>query len=180
VSAAIEEFALNGYHRTKISDIVRRADVSQPAFYLYFSGKLALYRHLVKRVRKELLHIIEHARVPPDLPPDMAARGVREAIKAFIEYFADNPKLAVIGYFEAEGSESLREEVTIFVARNVMAEQKSGYLRRDFDAMLFSECYNGGIDRLIRRYLLTGEMTVDQVADAVGDLYVRGMQRRDR
>jgi hypothetical protein len=90
--------------------------------------------------------------------------------------FADNPQLAVIGYFEAEESQSLREEVTEFVARNVIAEQKSGYFRSDFDAAMMAECYNGSLDRLIRRHLLTGTATVDELADLVVELFLRGVR----
>jgi len=122
------------------------------------------------------LATIERNRVPPDLSPESARRGVISAVRAFIQYFADNPQLAVIGYFEAEESQSLREEVTEFVARNVIAEQKSGYFRPDFDAAMMAECYNGSLDRLNRRHLLTGKATVDELADLVAELFLRGVR----
>src|ERR1700722_11820873 len=163
-SAAIEEFGLRGYHGPKVSDIVRRAKVSQPTYYMYFSSKLSLYKHLVKRVRTDLLAIIDKAIVPPNLSRDDASRGAVEGIKLFIRYFSENPKLAVIGYFEAEESEKLRQEIATVVARNVTAEKRSGYLREDIDPMFFSQCYNGSLDRVIRKYLLTGKKSVDEIA----------------
>jgi hypothetical protein len=64
--------------------------------------------------------------------------------------FADNPQLAV--------------------------EQKSGYFRPDFDAAMMAECYNGSLDRLIRRHLLTGKATVDELADLVAELFLRAVR----
>jgi len=34
---AIELFSQRGYHETKISDIVKAANLTQPTFYLYFT-----------------------------------------------------------------------------------------------------------------------------------------------
>ena len=41
---AIELFSSNGYYQTKISDIVKEANVTQPTFYLYFESKDSLSR----------------------------------------------------------------------------------------------------------------------------------------
>ncbi|HAU35671.1 MAG TPA: TetR/AcrR family transcriptional regulator, partial [Lysinibacillus sp.] len=43
---AIELFSDKGYHHTKISDIVKAANLTQPTFYLYFKSKDALYNDL--------------------------------------------------------------------------------------------------------------------------------------
>jgi len=97
-----------------------------------------------------LLATIERNRVPPDLSPESARRGVISAVRAFIQYFADNPQLAVA--------------------------QKSGYFRPDFDAAMMAECYNGSLDRLNRRHLLTGKATVDELADLVAELFLRAVR----
>ena len=39
--AAINVFASKGFYETKVSDIVAEAQVSQPAFYLYYASKEA-------------------------------------------------------------------------------------------------------------------------------------------
>jgi TetR/AcrR family fatty acid metabolism transcriptional regulator len=178
VAAAIEEFASKGFERTTVGHIVRRAKVSQPAFYLYFSSKDELYGHLVKRVRDELRDVIKLHRVPPDLPDQRAADKARAGIEAFLRYFVNNPKLACIGYLEADSSASIRADIAVFLARNVASEQSAGYFRRDFQAMFLSECYNGSLDRAIRKYLLTGKSTATELADRVADIYLNGMLPR--
>ena len=109
VEAAIEQFAARGFDRTTVSHIVKGAQVSQPAFYLYFTSKDEIYQHLVKRFRTELRNVIKRARVPPDLPENRASDKARGAVEAVLQYFADNPNLARIGYFEAKSSAAIRQ-----------------------------------------------------------------------
>ncbi len=68
IEAAIEEFHTAGFHVAKISDIVARAGLTQPTFYIYFKAKEAIYDHLVRRVHDELLNVVEHNRLPAQLP----------------------------------------------------------------------------------------------------------------
>jgi TetR/AcrR family fatty acid metabolism transcriptional regulator len=178
VAAAIEQFGSRGFERTTVSHIVRGAKVSQPAFYLYFSSKDEIYQHLVKRVRTELRDVIKRARVPPDLPEKRAADKARLAVEAFLQYFTENPKLASIGYFEAESSSTIRDDVSGFLAQNISAEQSAGYFRHSFQSLFLSDCYNGSLDRVIQKYLLTGKSTAAELADRVADIYLNGMLPR--
>jgi AcrR family transcriptional regulator len=45
--AATYEFANHGFYNTKVSDIVKRVNLTQPAFFLYFSCKDAIFDELV-------------------------------------------------------------------------------------------------------------------------------------
>jgi AcrR family transcriptional regulator len=176
IDAAIAEFAARGLERTKISDIVARAKLSQPAFYLYFDTKDRLYEHLVSRVRKELLAIIRRVRVPSNLDRATARRGMTAAIREFLQYFADNPALGSIGYFQTPRAQEIHKEIVAFVAANIVSEQASGYLRHDLDPDFASECYVGTLDRIISRYVLTGKSSPEKLADDVADVYLRGIE----
>ncbi|MFJ5625637.1 helix-turn-helix domain-containing protein [Peribacillus loiseleuriae] len=44
---AANEFEQKGYYGTKVSTIVKRANLPQPTFYLYFQSKEALFQELV-------------------------------------------------------------------------------------------------------------------------------------
>jgi AcrR family transcriptional regulator len=54
LEAAAMCFAENGFHRTTMQDICRRAGVSPGALYLYFRSKEALIEGLCERDRQEL------------------------------------------------------------------------------------------------------------------------------
>ena len=58
VNAALELFAENGYDRTPISAIAKRADVAQGLLYRYFSGKEALLREIIQARFSEVLATI--------------------------------------------------------------------------------------------------------------------------
>lgn len=65
--AAVKVFARKGFHETKISDIVAEAGVSQPAFYLYYISKEALFETLVSEFRSELREATRQCLIsPPD------------------------------------------------------------------------------------------------------------------
>lgn len=179
VDAAIEEFWLNGFHETKVSDIVERAGISQPAFYMYFRSKDAIYESLVQRVQNELLAIVNATVIPPDLSRQAMMDSLRATIEAFLQYFADNPHLGSIGYFQADTSGAIRDAVVSLVSRKVAFEQGAGYWRKDIDAVFFAECYGGAVERLIRQYLLPGRATASGLALTVSELFANGMLRSD-
>ncbi|GMK39290.1 putative transcriptional regulator, TetR family protein [Paenibacillus sp. CCS19] len=55
---ALRRFAKDGYHATKISDIVAEAGVAQGTFYWYFKSKEAVALEIVKEGRQQLLDVI--------------------------------------------------------------------------------------------------------------------------
>jgi AcrR family transcriptional regulator len=57
---ALRRFAKDGYHATKISDIVAEAGVAQGTFYWYFKSKEAIALEIVEDGRQQLLEVIGH------------------------------------------------------------------------------------------------------------------------
>ncbi len=57
---ALRRFAKDGYHSTKISDIVAEAGVAQGTFYWYFKSKEAIALEIVEDGRQQLLEVIGH------------------------------------------------------------------------------------------------------------------------
>ena len=54
LSAGILCFGRNGYEKTSISDIAKKAGISKPAVFHYFGTKQDLFLYLIKYVRKKL------------------------------------------------------------------------------------------------------------------------------
>jgi len=59
VQSAIKLFQTNGIERTKISDIVKEAQIAQGTFYLYFPSKLALMPAIAEEMVKILMKLIK-------------------------------------------------------------------------------------------------------------------------
>ncbi|AJS60056.1 TetR/AcrR family transcriptional regulator [Paenibacillus sp. IHBB 10380] len=55
---ALERFARQGYHHTKISDIVSEAGVAQGTFYWYFKSKEAIALEIIREGQEQLLEVI--------------------------------------------------------------------------------------------------------------------------
>jgi AcrR family transcriptional regulator len=60
IQAALKLFENEGYHTTKVSDIVREAGVAQGTFYLYFKGKEDLFRSIAESCLLEISSAIKH------------------------------------------------------------------------------------------------------------------------
>ncbi|ANS76750.1 TetR family transcriptional regulator [Paenibacillus yonginensis] len=58
LQSALRRFAKDGYHATKISDIVAEVGVAQGTFYWYFKSKEAIALEIVKEGREQLLEVI--------------------------------------------------------------------------------------------------------------------------
>ncbi|KRB86590.1 hypothetical protein ASE00_07840 [Sphingomonas sp. Root710] len=175
IDAAVEEFSSEGFHETKISDIVSRAGLTQPTFYLYFKNKEALYDHLVDKVHDDLLEVIDRARLPAQLPGLAVRTNARNSIRAFLQYFVDHPKLARIGYFAPEAGARIRGKIAEVVARNIAFEQQHGYFRDDIDPVFAAHCYAGMVDQLIKNYIITASMDADALADAAAEVLLGGI-----
>jgi AcrR family transcriptional regulator len=85
LDAAVPALAENGYHATRVDDIVRSAGVSHGTFYLYFANKEDLFRTLADRCADEADALAESLGVV-----DAGAAGVatlRAWLAEFIAFY---------------------------------------------------------------------------------------------
>jgi AcrR family transcriptional regulator len=95
VRAAIDEFAVRGFHRTSVEDIVRRARTSRTAFYAFFDNREdAMYGALQMSMRSLLDHVREAIEHSPG--PDV----VETSIRAYVDYLVSDPAAASIVLLE--------------------------------------------------------------------------------
>lgn len=80
--AARDAFALRGYHRTTIEDVVAEAGVARGTFYLYFEDKRAVFSELVDRFAGRLTLAIR--RIVTDDPNQSVAAQVEDNIRAIL------------------------------------------------------------------------------------------------
>jgi AcrR family transcriptional regulator len=85
LDAGIEVFGRNGFHATRVKDIVKLAGTSHGTFYLYFSNKEDLFRQLAMDVRDELTALVDEL---GELEPTPAARErLRDWLSRFISVY---------------------------------------------------------------------------------------------
>ncbi len=109
---ALELFSEKGYHDTKISDIVKAANVTQPTFYLYFESKDSLYNDLNKRFQRGFDEIMSIQLEEVEEGLEGFVRELKQKIHMLFVYIIENLKLAKIGLFESEQSLEVKSRLT--------------------------------------------------------------------
>ncbi|MGB9730426.1 MULTISPECIES: TetR/AcrR family transcriptional regulator [Calditerrivibrio] len=59
MEAAVEVFSEKGFWQTKISDIVKKADLAQGTFYNYFKNKESIFKEILLKLHQEFMDEIE-------------------------------------------------------------------------------------------------------------------------
>lgn len=178
LQAAAREFARHGFEAARISDIVARAEVSQPAFYLYFGSKEAVYAEVIDLFRTRLREAISSARLPDDLPADQIHERVRWSVWTLLEALAADRDLLEVGFYQALAAEDIKAQLVEQVARNVTAEQAAGFFRTEMPAQFFAECLIGIIERMARAKSSRAER--EQQARLIADLLLNGLRVQPR
>jgi AcrR family transcriptional regulator len=90
VAAALNVFAEKGFAGARTEEIARRAGISKGALYLYFDGKEALFRAVVRDVVVPNVEVIRATLLGADLP-------FADLLRLFLPKFAEMAAAAPIG-----------------------------------------------------------------------------------
>lgn len=173
---ASEEFAEHGFHQTKISTIVKRAGLTQPSFYLYFSSKEAIFQELVHTFQNKIINLTKESRLEPNLDKSMISSKIANGLCTIFQFFDDHRNLTRIGFFIAEEAEEIKLAMVSHITENLLAEQHSHYFRQNLDMQTVAECIIGAIERLTTTKLFTNEKNPQQLANEIVDIYLYGLQ----
>lgn len=165
---AIEQFSANGYHQTKISDIVKAANLTQPTFYLYFHSKESLFKDLNVEFKKQLFDIFgNHVK-------SVNSQDVREVIysslKEIFTYFSKNPNLTKIGFFESNEAEEVKSELSKQFIK-ILQSDFDVTSSKDIDKSILAESLLGSIERLTLTNLLNNSNTPETLAKQITNIY---------
>ncbi|RMI31396.1 TetR/AcrR family transcriptional regulator [Nocardia stercoris] len=89
LDAAVEVFGTYGYTDAKVEAITKRAGISKPILYDYFSGKLDLYLAVLRRYLDELVEGHRQA---------LATPGSRQRVRATVQAYFDFIDRAPVGF----------------------------------------------------------------------------------
>lgn len=174
LQAAASEFAAKGYHRTRVSDIVRQAGLTQAAFYLYFESKELLYQELMDRFFKKLWELSDAGRKVTPLKSHEVQSRLKENLLDLFRFFMEMPELTTIVLTQADG-EDLHRRLAGIVADNLRRNQEAGHVKANLSVEVTAESIVAMLYRLTIRFLLTGEKTAEQLADEAVALLAGGM-----
>ncbi|WP_336636174.1 TetR/AcrR family transcriptional regulator [Lysinibacillus fusiformis] len=170
---AIELFSDKGYHHTKISDIVKAANVTQPTFYLYFKSKDALYHDLNVQFQSGFFEVMNSK------SSDSVANGL-EAFISILEqklsnlffYIIENPKLSKIGFIESKQAFLVKSQLTQQLIHLIYLHDCDKDLQRyRVDIKILIDSLVGSMERLILTNLLEQKRLPAELANDIVQLY---------
>lgn len=175
LSIAKEEFALRGYHETKISGIVEKAGVTQPTFYLYFENKEAMFQELVHLFRSRLSDYTQKSRLEPGIAKTLIRQRIVEGLTPFFGFFIEEPHLACIGFLFAPQAAEIKDQLADEIRANLISEQQVGYFREDMDMGIVADSIVGMMERFIATQKARTYKKPEILADEIVRLFLYGI-----
>ena len=159
LDAAIVEIARNGYHRTTVAKIARRAGVADGTIYLYFKGKEDVLVAVFDRAMDRFISqgILELG------SGDDAVSRLRDIVRLHLEQVGEDHDLAVILQVELRHSLNfldifsrtrLRDYLEI-ITGVVVQGQNEGVFRKELDPQLASRMIFGVLDQMATDWVLS-------------------------
>lgn len=162
---AIELFSMHGYHETKISDIVKAANLTQPTFYLYFQSKESLYKDLIEMFKRDFFTIVHD---DLDIINKNVVDHIQMTLTNIFKYFSENPNLTKIGFFDSEEAHLLKNEF----GRNLFTTlQNIRFALGEVNVNILVDCILGAMERLTLTTLFTNVHTPEQLATEIVKVY---------
>ena len=179
IDTSIRLFRRRGYEKTRVDDIVRILEISQPTFFRYFPSKDAVLREVGRRA---------FARQAESLKAELANKATTEQrLRRFYETLGNVTEVgrplwqAVIlaGAMDPVRSPELRgaEAATVSLLREIISEgQRNGEITLDFPVIHLAEFMEGLFNTVVRQWAvdLTGpHKLAERVRNAV-EFFLRG------
>jgi len=178
IKAAIEEFSLKGYHRTKVSDITKKVGISTGTFYIYFENKRELFIEVVEEVFRHIIgDAARNIKGEEDLGRKLVIRG-RTFYENYSRYMEILHQLrAEIASDEDWPQEKLNHVYRALTGPVIIEAQEAidkGQLR-PVDPELLSFALTGMIEVMSFRISLDDKYTIEDAIRFIGDMFVNGL-----
>lgn len=99
--AAFEAFASNGFDRTRLDDVARRAGVSKGLLYVYYKTKEELFKAVIRRVVSPYVDTLSKRLEQSDESAEALLRG---PVQSFMQQLPDTPARIVVKLMISEGA----------------------------------------------------------------------------
>ncbi|WP_255408209.1 TetR/AcrR family transcriptional regulator [Sporosarcina sp. P3] len=171
------QFAIHGFHKTKISEIVKEANVTQPTFYLYFKSKEAVFQELVDVFKERLYDQVAQSKLPADVAEEGLMERIAYGLRAVFELFQQNEEVARIGFVVSEEATTIKAQMTAQIESNLMEEARLGYFHMNINFGVVAAAMVGAIEYLAITKLWTGSHTPEELAEEITLLFLHGLKK---
>ena len=188
LDAAIRVFARQGFHRCRVSDIAREADVAYGLVYHYFRSKDEVLDTLFTERWTLLLDAIAEA----DRSDSSAREKLRSIAGFIIDSYSNDPDLMKVIIVEVTraansfGRTHLPEIRRAYdlIAKIVADAEAAGEFRNDVDPEFASMWFYGAIEQLLSGWVFGlipgGDGDFDRAREMLVETICGGLEARDR
>jgi AcrR family transcriptional regulator len=181
IDTAIRLFRKHGYERTRVDDIVRILEISQPTFFRYFPSKDAVLRDVGMRGFE---CIAEHLKSELSTKASTAERLRRLYHDMACEAEADRPlwqAVVLSGAMDPVRSPEVRgaECLVASLLREILAQgQKRGEITNAFPVVHLAEFMEALYHTVVRQWTvdLTGPHKLTERVDSAVEFFLRGVE----
>ena len=189
---AILEAALNiikgkGFHKARMSDIAREANISYGLVYHYFKTKDDLFEAILYRWWDSLFQLMNDIN---EAQSDVQMK-LRRIIDYFLDTYQDNPALVNIFITEISRSTSnlTADRLEYFkkfmsLTEAIIAEgQRNETLRKDFKARYLTYIFLGALEAFISTMVLAdqnikGDAQKKRIVESILEVFLNGARNR--
>jgi AcrR family transcriptional regulator len=118
IEAATKLFAAQGYHVTKVSDIVKAVGLTQAAFYLYFPSKEAIFEEIIQRYKQQLKQLTNTGALVTNLSAHEVQGQVQQNLLNLFHFFQSQPELSKIALLDSPDRLDMKSEIVQQVKTN--------------------------------------------------------------
>lgn len=165
LASALEVFATQRFHASKVRDVCREASLTERYFYESFEGKEALLAALAERIVADLVTAVAPSIALLDSDPDAAIDG---AARAVVCSLTDDPRRARILFVEVVGVSPELEDrrrlvigALVDVFRGGIANAFGPWALESVEVELIARAVIGGAQELLFAYV-RDELPIDQ------------------
>ena len=161
LDTTLQLFAERGYHKTKISDIVKAVGVAQGTFYWYFKSKETIALEVIKNGQEKLLQFIAQGYRQSGGTVQDAVKASENLFEDFFTFSEKNKALMVLLFKGIETEESVhnailetREKLEDAFHQNIKRAMELGILPKK-DPNLESALLMSLIEGMLSRWLFS-------------------------
>ncbi|UCE42836.1 MAG: TetR/AcrR family transcriptional regulator [Candidatus Aminicenantes bacterium] len=185
IRAAVDEFLENGYEKTSMESIARRAGVSKGGLYHHFSSKDEILLLANKKLNEPIYTIMQQASQHLS-----ASEGLNSYIKHYLEYWMDHKREMVfytLSYVKLLDNPSLWEMYEKYTENTIAFFQDlfqrgidSGefYPHSAYDSAI---AFMAAVDGIVMYLMMDSNLELEKIVSILQERFVHGLKaNRDK
>lgn len=177
-------FALKGYHRTSMDDIVNESGLSKGAIYSYFESKQELFLALSDRRMGSMMQNVKSIFESDEAAIQKLEKAINISFGYFVETCVEDCQIELEFWVEAPRIESLKKRLTMryntihqFLVDYLNNEIKNGRFREDLDTNAMASLIMATIRGLSLHRAMTGlDFSNQEIKQEFLNLLIRGIR----